>query len=1102
MLVAFMVLLLIGSGLHGIVPPVSGQTIDGNLVGSVVDPSGAVVPDAMVEVTNTATGIKSTGKTGADGLYRFNNLPVGSYDVSVTASGFAMSGLKNVAVQLNKTLTANVTMQVQGVSQEVAVVEAPSTIDTTTAQLQSTFTSDQIVDLPIIENTSNGNLMFGALNLALLSSGVASSGGVGQGTGPSVGGQRPMNNNFMIEGVDNNNKNVTGPLVYVPTDATKEFSLLQNQYTSEFGHSTGGQFNTVVKSGTNDIHGSAYEYFQNRNLNSLDQSFKRQGVLSYPRYDQNRFGGSVGLPIKKNKWFVFGDFEYAPFGAAATTFAPVRAPTAAGYALLEAMPALNAAGTAGVSKTNLGVLEKYVAAAPVRDSTTTVNGVTIPIGILPIVGPNYVNQATWVGSTDYNFSDRDQLRGRFILNKLDSLDTNANLPVFWTTYPQRFTLATAALFHTFSPTMLSESRIAYNRFTQFQVDPGLQFPGLDRFPNITPENDLGINIGPDPNAPQTTVQNTYQLVQNLTWSSGRHTVKLGFDGRDSISPQHFIQRERGDYLYANLESYLHDAVPENLAERNFGTTQYYGNQWATYLYGQDDWHVRNNLTVNLGLRWERTTVPETMKLQSLNAIASVPGVLDFREPRTNNKNFAPRIGFAYSPGNRGTTSVRAGFGMAYDVIFDNVGSTAYPPQLSSTVDASNFPAIFKAPFLANGGLKPGSVPSGSNLNQAQARAATSSYIPDQVLPYSIQWNLGVQHQLHNDYTIEVRYLGTRGVHLLVQNQMFRVAPVQPDHSLPTYLARPSQATLDALPLTLAQLQANNAAVRNPILGPLGFLSTVTWWPPIGNSFYHGLATQITRRFSRGLQFVGAYTWSHNIDDSTATHFSTFLTPRREQDFLNLGRDKAASALDRRHRLTLSWNYDTQWFAGSSSWVMKNLAGNWRWVGTYTYESPEYVTVQSGQDSNLNGDTAGDRSITNPAGDPHKGSDVTALTNSAGATVAYLAKDPTAMYIKAGLGAYGNTGRNTLPTRPIDNFDMSFAKKFTIREGQTLEFRSDIGNIFNHPEYTPGYVSSVRKNDNYITTRSFLIPGNTDFAAWDRTFNSNSRSVQLVLRYIF
>ena len=1088
-----------------------GQTIDGNLTGSVLDPTGASVPNATVTVTNTATGVKYSTKTDVDGLYRLNNLPVGDYDVTVAARGFADSGVKDVLVELNKTATANVTVQLRGVTASVAVVEASTTVDTTSSQLQSTFKPEQAVNLPIIESSGS---FFGALNLSLLSAGIASNGGIGQGTGPSIGGQRPMNNNFMIEGVDNNNKTITGPLVYVPTEATQEFSLLQNQFSAEFGHSTGGQFNTIVKSGGNNIHGSLYEYFQNRKLNAMDQSFKRLGETKNPRFDQNRIGGSIGAPIVNNKWFYFANFEYAPLGQGSTAATPVRAPTAAGYALLDAMPALNAAGTGGVSKTNLAILEQYARAAPAADRTTTVNGVAIPIGILPIVGGNYTNQYALVGSSDYNFDGGDQVRGRFIYNKVDSIDTTANLPAFWTKLPRRYSLATVGFYHTLSPAFTSETRIGFNRYTQFFVDPGFQFPGLDRFPNITAETDLGLNIGPDPNAPQSAVQNTYQAVENMSWSAGRHNIKFGFDGRRSISPQHFIQRERGDYIYQTLQSYLRDVVPENLAERDLGgATQYFGNNWATYLYGQDEWHVTPRLTLNLGLRWERTTVPATMQLQTLNAISSVPGVINFKEPGVGNKNFAPRLGVAYSPGTKGTTSIRAGIGMAYDVIFDNVGSTAYPPQLSATVDAENFPTVFTAPFLAKGGIAPGKITFGRNLSQADARAATSSYIPDQVPPYSIQWTLGVQHQLHKDYTVEVRYLGTRSVHLLVQNQMLRFAPVQPDRTLQTYLSAPSQATLNSLPYFLAgntdtgfylggAAGNSSGAQRNPILGPLGFFSAVTWWPPIGNSFYHGLAAQLTRRFTRGLQFVSAYTWSHNIDDSSATHFSTFLTSRRQQDFLNLRNDKSPSALDRRHRLTLSWTYEPRWFSDSATWIMKNVAGNWRWAGIYTYESPEYVTVQSDQDSNLNGDSAGDRAVVNPAGDPTKGTDVTSLKNSAGQTVAYLATNPSAMYIRAGLGVFPNAGRNTLPTRPIDNFDMSFAKRFVVREGQAIEFRGDFGNIFNHPQYTPGFVNSVKLNNTYVTSRSFLNPASPDFAKWDRVFNSNARTVQLAVRYTF
>ena len=252
-----------------------------------------------------------------------------------------------------------------------------------------------------------------------------------------------------------------------------------------------------------------------------------------------------------------------------------------------------------------------------------------------------------------------------------------------------------------------------------------------------------------------------------------------------------------------------------------------------------------------------------------------------------------------------------------------------------------------------------------------------------------------------------------------------------------------------------------------------------------------------------MQGIASYTWSHNIDDSTATHFTTWLTPRREQDFVNLRPDKSASALDRRHRLSLNWVYEVPWMKSSSNWAAKNLVGNWRWTTTYTYESPEYATATSGVDSNQNGDNAGDRTIVNVSGDPLKGSDVTALRNSNGAIVAYLASDPTAMYIKAAAGALATGGRNTLPTRPTDNFDMSFAKVFNVHgETHKIEFRGDFGNIFNHSQYVPGYIGSVRPNATYTDTRDYLVPGNPRFQKWDEIFPSNARSVQLALRYTF
>ena len=369
------------------------------------------------------------------------------------------------------------------------------------------------------------------------------------------------------------------------------------------------------------------------------------------------------------------------------------------------------------------------------------------------------------------------------------------------------------------------------------------------------------------------------------------------------------------------------------------------------------------------------------------------------------------------------------------------------------------------------------------------------YVPDQVRPYSINWNIGIQHNFLNNYTLEVRYLGTRGVHLPVQTHLNSFAPVQPGNSLPTYMNAPSQAQLDALPLTLTMLQNTST---NP-WAAYGFASNITAFEPWGNSVYHGLAVQVNRRYSNGLQFQAAYTWSHNIDDSTAALFSTLLSPRRPQDFQNWRAERASSALDRRQRFTFTGIYETPWLRTSGNRVARTVLGGWMFSGTYTAESPEYATVQSGVDSNLNGDAAGDRVIINPAGQDGVGSGVTALKNSAGQIVAYVANNPNARYIQAGLGVYPNGGRNTLELRGINNFDLSLSKWFPIKgERVRFQFRADAYNAFNHPQFTPGKINTVEllgRSD----TRSFLLPQNPAFNNPETAFGSNPRVIQLVGR---
>ncbi len=1080
-----------------------GQAISGDVVGTVKDNSGAVVSDASVEATNLGTGFKTTVKTNTGGEYHFVNLPAGHYSVKGSGGGLAGT-IADVEVQLNHTVTANVIATPTSSTTTVEVSEQAASVDTTTANISNTFESKQTQDLP------TAAVGLGVLNLSLLNAGVASSGGVGAGTGPSISGQRPRNNNYTVEGVDNNDKSVTGPLVTVPNDAVDNFTVLQNNFSAEFGHSSGGQFNQTIKSGTNSFHGRLYEYFQNRNLNAEDslvaasQRATPGTPITNPRFDDNRFGGQIGGPIIKNKLFFFSNFQYEPqglVGSASTGFAP----TASGYATLSALYP---------NSTNLQTLQKYLPAAAAADPTLTpicatpgcTTG-TIPIGDVGFNGPSYTNILTTTNAIDFNISSKDQLRGRYIYERQDESDTGAQIPTFFTTLPVRFHLFTLSEYHTFSPSVSNEFRLGFNRFAQVFTVPDIQFPGLAMFPNLTFDDLNSVDVGPDPNAPQGTVQNTYQVVDNLSWVKGKHNLKFGAEVRDVISPQQFTQRVRGDYEYSSLALFATDGAPDVFGERSTGDTTFYGNQKAFYAFATDSWRVLPNLSVDLGLRYEFTQVPEAGSLQNLNSISSVPGLINFGTPTAQKKNFMPRVGFAWDPTGKGTTSVRGGFAMANDVLYDNLGILSLPPQLSATCDTTvqqgGGCAWNPTAFLANGGLPSQPFQFSS---AADARVNTASFIPNQRLPYSETWNLGIQHSFGQKYVAEVRYVGTRGIHLPVQTHLNMLAAVTPSNALPTYLQNPGQAALNALPNTLDSLMANSVYESDagyvPAYAAAGFDgSAITAFEPYGQSIYHGLQTQLTRNFNNGLQFQLAYTWSHAEDNSTADVFSTVLTPRRPQDFQCFSCDMSTSALDRRHRFTAQVIYDLPFFK-NAGWFQKNIVGNWEFAPVYTFQSPEYATVQNGVDSNLNGDAAGDRAIFNPAGVPGTGSGVTALTNAAGQTVAYLANNPNAQYIQAQLGAMGTVGRNTLALPHTNNWDMTIVKRLNITERQAVEFQAQALNVFNHAQYVPGSLNQINSIGYTGNEVNDLRPQSPLFNQPNQFFSNQPRTMQLVLKYSF
>jgi hypothetical protein len=1133
-----------------------GQVTTGGVRGVITDPNGAAVTNAKVTITKRATQTSNTTQTSGSGQFDFNNLLVGEdYDVTVEAAGFKILTLSDVKVRLNQITDLSVELTIGTIGESVTVTSGGTElVDTTTANLSKSFTGRQVVELA--QTNVGGAFGGGVNNLALIAPNVSTSGGVGVGSGGSVGGQRPRNNNFMVDGVDNNDKSVTGPQVYVSPEVVAEFSLLQNQFSAEFGRSTGGQFLTVTKSGTNEYHGSVYGFSRNRYLNALDTRQKEEGFVRekdvagtqfLPRFDLFRGGANIGGPIYlprfgeggpgvwsgKNKLFFFTSYERLHVGFGAVP-AGVTALTSGALATVAATP--------GVSATNLSVYREFVPVAATNNAgfvnfcrvrpdadgvCSAANLLQLPVGTVELPAqPQFNKQNNFVLNIDFTQGSKTQHHGRW--NQTDNYAVAlAGLPIFNEPVPTKQRLLSYTMVHAFTSSLTNELRLAYRRSDQsFPVTTSFNFPGLDTtFPNLG-LNDLGVDIGPPGNNPQTGIENNYQIVNNISFTTGNHSLKFGGDFRKIIAPQTFTQRARGDYQYSEAQFYFFDLTPDQVAQRSVGDVVYYGDQKILYAFAQDDWRVRPNLTLNLGVNYSYQQLPAGTKLQALNQIASVPGLIEFNAPKAQSKNFGPRVGFAYSPnfndgllgslfGRDGTSSIRAGFSMAYDYIFDNLYILSLPPQAQQTIDQTGPP--YAPNYLANGGIPNVLAPTGND--PIAARAATAAWIPDQEVPYSLTWTGSFQRQFFKDYSLELRYLGTRGIHLLTQNRINRQNKVGNGRSgLPTFFSAPTQAQLDALTLSLDEIQArSNFEPRFQAAGFTNAGSVVTFLSN-GNSTYHGASAQLVRRFTGGLQLTAAYTWSHLIDDTTAEVNSTVLSPRRVEDFQNVRVDRADSALDRRHRFVTSFIYEVPFLRSNQNRWVRAFVGGWSLSGTYSAESGERATVLSGIDSNLNGDAASDRAIRNPNGMRGTGSTVTALcrfaacgTPGAGPIVGYLADNPTAEYIRAGLGAISNSARNTLQLPGVNNFDFSLFKNFRMGETRRIQLRADFFNAFNHPQYIPGSPNDIQPvpsvavgqvNTLTAATLSLANPANATFNRADRVFLSNPRTIQLALRFDF
>ncbi len=1069
-----------------VAPDALAQATGGRASGTITDATKAAIPNATITLTNDATGQTLTTITTAAGAFNFPNLPVGTYTVKVAADGFkATKG--ELLIALNQESAMALTLDPGNVTDQVDITAAADAqIQTDTSQLASSYNARQSLELPIFGNP---------YTLALLSPNVvATSTGV-VGAGGTIGGVRPRGNSFNIDGVNNDDPSVTGPSTKLILDAIQEFTLINNNFNAEFGSTAGGQFNTITMSGTNTPHGSLFSYMQNESLNA------RSSAATRPYFRDHRFGGTIGFPVIKDKLFFFGAYQYERIKQSAVT-STYLAPTQAG---MQQIATLN-----GASPFVVNALQENLALAPVASTTRTVLGTPdIPFGNVSLSVPAGAREHLMQANIDHLPNDKNQFRYRFSFERRRAEQPGGGNAKFNNLQAYDSRLFSATWVRVFSPTIVNDARIAYRRIGE---NYPLKDTGVSNVPNLV-VTDLNLNLGPNTVLPQGAPANSsYQLADSLSWLRGRHTFKFGGELRRQIFTQRFLQFARGYYDYASFDQLLLDQSPNpNSSFRSTGSDGFTGNQFKYAAFAQDDWKVKPHLTFNLGVRYEYSTLPRDLAVQERNAIASVPGVIEFRKPRTDKNNWAPRVGFAYSPeansrigkwltGTRGQSALRGNFGISYYENFYNLVLTSLPPQFQQLLNPGLANSVFGLdplrPFLQTGGIPNQLMPL---TDAASARSLTNAFIPDQVSPTSLSWALSYQRELAPKTVLEVRYLGTRGRNLPVQTRLNAPAVVDSAMVIPTFLTTPDVSQLAGLP-TLGDVRATPGVNARP-LAANGFSTNLTSYQFAGASQYDAASVSLTRQFTQGLSFNMAYTWSTTIDDSTVELNSSAINPRRPQDFFNLRAERARSALDTPHRFASSFSYDLSYFEGRDNKVVQYALGGWQLHGIFQAQSGQPITVLSGVDTNFNRDNAGDRTIFNPAGFVGSSVGVTPI-NAAGlpvamgnnATVAYVSNNPNAQYIVAGLGARATAGRNTLRTNGFSRTDMNLTKLFRFGEGgQHFRIGAEFVDLFNQQPRTVAGIGAL--------TAAFATAGNTFFNNYNLG-NYTGRQIQLRAKLVF